>query len=472
MSDEIRGESTQSGEAGRGARESSLTLRQVEAQDASGAALDPANQSLADALRITFKALMLTIILLAGAFVLSGFQSVREGERGIALLFGKVTARNLSPGFRFSFPFPFGELIRVSTSVPHIRLDDEFWPSLSEQERRQSIENLPPRPSLNPAHDNSLITADQAIAHMRWTVAYRRPDIEAYARNILPSAEVEIVKAAVKRGVIQATATTPIEVILQQASGDEGSVADRARRVAQAMLDRMESGLVIEQLNLDEKMPPVRVRDAFARVQSADAERSKRREQAVGEANRTLNAIAGSAAPVLTKLIDDYEAALRDPLTPAGHADVILTRINHVLEGRETEVDGQRVVGLASGEVTGIIEEARRYRNNIVDQRRAEAATFKAKLEQYRANPLVVVHREWTEGLRMFMDRQNVQVMLMPPGEAEDRMTMVLNLDPDILKEQQRFVQEERNRRAAQERLRRLDDQQFRTDTTRTETSH
>lgn len=469
MSDETRGTTGGDGGMQRGVRETSLTLRTGEAAPV-GNVLDPANQSLADALRITFKALILTIILLAGAFVLSGFQSVREGERGISLLFGKVTASNLTPGFRFSFPFPFGELLRVRTSVPQVKLDDEFWPGLTEQERRLSVEQLPPRPSLNPARDRSLVTADQAIAHARWTVVYRRASIESYSRNMLPTAELAIVKAAVKRGVVHATATTTIDGLLQQAPGDAGSVADRARRIAQQTLDKMDSGIVIEQLNLDEKMPPVYVRDVFARVQSADAARSKSREDALGEANRILNAVAGRAAPYLTRLIDDYEHALRDPLAEPGQADKILTMINDVLHGREVEIDGVTVANAVSGEVTAILAEADRYRSRIRDARRAEATVFQAKLEQFRVNPLVVIHREWAEAVSAFLDRPNVQVMLMPPGTPMDRMTMLMNLDPDIVKQQQREVLERRNLEEAQRRMRLLEQQQLKTDTTRVET--
>ncbi len=456
----------------RSGRDSSLTLRASGPQAPVGNVLDPANQSLADALRITFKALILTIVILAGAFVLSGFQSVREGERGIALLFGRVTAADLSPGFRFSFPFPFGELLRVRTGVPQIRLEDEFWPGLTEQERRLTIEQLPQRPTLNPVRDNSLVTADQAIAHSRWTVVYRRDAIEEYSRNILPSAEEAIVRAAVKRGVIHAVATTSIDGLLQQASGGAGSVADRARRVAQQTLDRMQSGILIEQLNLDEKMPPVAVRGVFAQVQSADAGRSKSREEAMGAAGQILNAVAGSAAPHLSRLIDDYEFALRNPEAASGEADAILATITDMLEGRDVEIDGVRIGNIVSGEVTAILAEAKRYRNNIASARRAEATAFAAKHEQFKANPLVVVHQEWSEALTAFLGRPNVQVMLLPPGTPLDRITMLLNLDPDFVKEQQQAILEQRNAEAAERRMRALDAYQLRTDTTRQETQN
>ena len=459
------------GGTARGTRESSLTLRSSDQQAPVGNVLDPANQSLADALRITFKALILTIVLLAGAFVLSGFQSVREGERGISLLFGRVTAADLSPGFRFSFPFPFGELLRVRTSVPQLKLEDEFWPALTEQERRLTVEQLPVRATLNPVRDNSLVTADQAIAHARWTVVYRRDATEKYSRNILPTSEAAIVRAAVKRGVIHAVSTTSIDGLLQQASGGAGSVADRARRVAQQTLDRMESGILIEQLNLDEKMPPVAVRGVFAQVQSADADRSKNREQAMGAANEILNAVAGSAAPHLSRLIDDYEQALRNPTAEPGEADAILSKMTAMFEGREVEIDGVRIGSVVSGEVTAILAEAQRYRNNIASARRAEATAFAAKYEQFKANPLVVVHQEWSEALTAFLGRPNVQVMLLPPGTPLDRITMMLNLDPDFVSEQKRAMLEKRNAEVAEQRIRELEGQRFRTDTTRQETS-
>ena len=82
-------------------RRGSVTFR--EAGDATDAAsmLDPANQSLAEALNILLKLLYVGVAALFVAYLISGFKFVKEGERGIRLLFGRVEDSSLEPGFRW-----------------------------------------------------------------------------------------------------------------------------------------------------------------------------------------------------------------------------------------------------------------------------------------------------------------------------------------------------------------------------------
>lgn len=456
-----------------GARSASVTLRGGSEAGLAQEALDPANQSLADALRVTFRLIQAAMVVLGVIFVFSGFQSIKEGERGIRLLFGRVTGRDLPSGFTFSFPYPFGELVKVTESGEPLKLDDEFWPFLSEAEKKQSVEALPSRPSLTPGRDNSVITADEAIAHTRWSVVYKRRDIEQFAENIYPGTgnkdELRLIVAAVQRGVVQAVATTTIDELLKQAEGDAGSVADRARTIAQRMLDSLGSGVVIEQLKLEEKMPPLRVRPAFSKVQAASSESTKLLEKANGDQNQILNEMAGAAADVLIELIDAYETALRDPSSGPGEAERILATIDGVLEGRAAEWKGRTIEPIVAGEVVKILSDAERYRTEIVSQRRAEATEFEAKLAQFQVNPLVVIHRDWAEALDAFLGRNNVQVMFVPANT--NRMSLLLSLDPSFQKEQERIDQELLNERANQDRLRRQEAAQFKTDTTKVKTS-
>src|SRR5260221_13044460 len=88
---------------------SSISLRDA-AAPADGSPFDPANQSLSDAIRITFRILQGAMLILAVLYLLSGLQFVKEGEQGIRLLFGQISAAKLEPGLQYSLPFPLGEL--------------------------------------------------------------------------------------------------------------------------------------------------------------------------------------------------------------------------------------------------------------------------------------------------------------------------------------------------------------------------
>ena len=60
-------------------------------------AMDPANQSLGEALRLSYRLLQVAIVGLIITFLFSGFQTVQEGMSGIRTIFGKISE---SPGKR------------------------------------------------------------------------------------------------------------------------------------------------------------------------------------------------------------------------------------------------------------------------------------------------------------------------------------------------------------------------------------
>lgn len=445
-------------------RRTSVQLSSRRGEHTSDARLmDPATRSLADALRVTFRLLQLGMLVLLVLFLLSGFQSIGESERGIRLIFGRHDGRVLESGFRFSFPYPIGDLVRVKTGTEQLDLSTEFWYSMQgrdpsarpEQHARSGMNR-----SLKPGRDGSLITGDRYLVHTRWKVGFRRSDPGQWVRAMHPDHEAAIVRAAAQRGIVHAVAETPIEQLLKQTEGSRGTVAERARIVAQAALDRIDSGLTIEAMTLTERIPPLFVYNDYARVTSAAANAAAARDQARSEGEAKLTATAGLAAPLLIRQIDAYEQALL-----LGDLDAqtrIFQTITALLEGRPVEIEGQLVEGITSGTVSQIISQAQQYRSSVVGRRRADLELFRAKLAQFRANPLVALHREWADARRAFAEHDWVQQVLVPTGASFE---LVVNQDPDIVRELERAQREEENRRAVEERRRLREQERFRTDT-------
>lgn len=446
-------------------RPASVTLRGATEEADAAALMDPANQSLADALKILFKLVQLAMIVLGVLYVLSGFQSVKENEQGIRLLFGAKEGDPLDPGFRFSYPTPVGELLKIDTGEVTLELDSEFWVYLAdERARAMKLSELTKVPSLNPEREGSVLTADGNVAHTRWTVKYQRDRnlVAEYAQNILPEAEKDIVRGAVKAAIVNSIASVTIDDLLKQSSNDAGSVAVHAKDAAQATLDRLKSGLKINQLLLTDKTPPLRVLENFAAVQAATSKASAEKDKADSDRRATLSAVAGLAQPVLSSLIDRYELATEKG--DAAEKVALLTQIDGVLEGRETTV-GDTVVpaNRVSGEVTAILNNARRYRSEIVNDRRSELSSFVVKADQFKISPLVLVHREWSDAMRSFMDRDNVQVMALPPGT--NTLALLINSDPSILKELEKARKLKENEAAATKRAEEQKVGRFKTET-------
>jgi hypothetical protein len=53
-------------------------------------AMDPANQSLGEALRLSYRVLQVAILVLVVVFLFSGFQQVQDGQTGVKTFFGRI----------------------------------------------------------------------------------------------------------------------------------------------------------------------------------------------------------------------------------------------------------------------------------------------------------------------------------------------------------------------------------------------
>lgn len=449
--------------AGDAKRETSVTFRGAGEAADEQTLLDPANQSLADAIRITFRILQLGMVVLFGLYLLSGFQMVKEGEHGIRLLFGKIETGRLDPGFRFSWPYPFGELVKIKKGANEMRVDDSFWVDVpAGTPRDTSVDKLNAQFSLKPAErSGSLLTADGSIAHTRVVATYRREEASQYAANVLPDHEERLVREVVKRCIVVATAETNIDEFLKPSEKRE-TVAARARGLSQRMLNEMKSGIQIDSLSLDQPIAPLALKADFAKKETAVSNRGKAIDEANSMATQILNGAAGRAAPYLIAAIDEYEAAL--DAKDEGKQARALAKVDAFLEGRPVEVGGKVVEGLSEGgRVIQMLSEANTFRSQIKATRKQQFTLFDAKLEQFKANPLVMVNREWSDALSKFYSKDSVQMMFTPDGGGQ--LQLVLNADPDILKELDSGRKRRENEAAQQERQRRADEERFRTKT-------
>ncbi len=433
-----------------------------------GALMDPATQSLADALRITFRLVQLAVLLLVAFYVLSGFRTVGEGEKAIRLVFGRVESQDISPGFRFSWPEPFGELVKVQTGAQAISLDSEFFPELTDQEKKQvatdgvQILSQGGRDSLNPDADNANLTADGNLAHTRWSLTYHREDPRLVQQNITPDQERSIVLGAVKRGIVRAVASVTIDELLKNTpdpSREPGTFRSpdaMAKDIAQKTLDELDSGIRIDVLALTAKIPPRRVMPAFNEVQSAESGKSKAIEDAQSAADSTLTGTAGKeAAPLLLDLIGRYERQVE--LQQETESVQTLAAIDSILLGEPATVDGKEFKARVVGEVANRLAAANRERSSFVSKMESDAVLFAAKRDSFRKNPLVLVSSDWSDAFKAFVTRPGVQQMLLPSGP----MVLMINQDPQIAADIEAAYSHARALKADEERKKQIEQQRF-----------
>lgn len=442
-------------------RRGSVTFREAGNEVDAAAMLDPANQSLAEALNILLKLLYVGVAALFIAYLISGFKFVKEGERGIRLLFGRVEDSSLEPGFRWGPPFPFGDIVTVSSGVNSVAIEREYWPYDGGSEKK-SIENIAPTPSLKPNQggSGSIITGDGNLVHARWSAQYRKSNAKMFAENVREGEEEQLVRMCIGRGVVRACAEVPIDQMLRTSAESQGSIASKARAIAQLALDDAQSGIVIESLSMTDVTPPLFVRQDFAKTQSAAANAEKAKENATSARTSILNATAGDASDTLIQKIDAYELALSK--NDSAGAGGLITEIDDILDGKGVEIEG--AMRHASGSVTKLVADAKTYRDQVVNQAKRDVERFDALLLQFRANPLVMVNTQWTNAVTSFYKKPTVTTMYLPQGREGDLVQILLNRDPFAMRDLDRLRKEDEAKRAARIRAELNKKSQFQTE--------
>jgi len=416
------------------------------------ARMDTANQSLADALRITYRFLQLGMVVLLILFVLSGFQKIQEGETGIAVFLGKPVRVNIEPGARLTWPYPIGELIRVGGGSAEVPISRVFMPNRTGAASDNQLLDAPLDQfagggRLSPLRDGSLITADLNIAHTQWTANYHRSNHLRYVEHVLPELERSLVVVAVRRGVVRTIAETTIDDLLKKSAE---SISARVREIAQSTLDDFESGITIDRVVLVRKTPPLYLRELFASVQSAAQNAGKAREDALLERDQMLNDVAGRAASVLISMIDEYERFIE--LGADDEAAAMLVQIDTVLAGGEVDYQGQNTLALISGEVSEILSEARSQATTRVSESIAGLEQFRAKKTQFEANPMLMIARDWSSAMAAFLEKDFVTTIYLPEGAQAE---LLINNDPDIEAER---LKAQRRKESLDNMLQRRDD--------------
>lgn len=144
--------------------------------------MDAANQSLADALGVSFRVLRWLMLVILVIFLLSGFFTVQADEVAVRTRFGKILPGSdgsevltADGGPYFRWPAPVGNVYRVSTSSRELRIDEAFvFEAAKGSNATTPLQELGlTQLQLDPVLDGSLLTADGSLVHARYSVTYR-----------------------------------------------------------------------------------------------------------------------------------------------------------------------------------------------------------------------------------------------------------------------------------------------------------
>jgi membrane protease subunit HflK len=236
------------------------------------AALDTGSQALAEALRSSFAIVKIVMVLMVAAFFGSGFFTVGPQEKAVILRFGKPVGEGqkalLTAGLHWSLPYPIDEVVKIPISeIQYVKATAGWYMTTPEAEL--SGEEMPAGSTLNPAVDGYVLTADRNIIHTRATLSYHIEDPLHFVFDFTSASNS--VQNALNNALLFTAAKFNVDDILTR---DVAGFQEAVRQRVEALTDKWQLGIVIDQCAVDSK-PPRYLQSVFAQVTTALDSRNK-----------------------------------------------------------------------------------------------------------------------------------------------------------------------------------------------------
>lgn len=221
------------------------------------------------------------IVLVLGAFfwLMQCFYQVDEGHQSIELRFGKLK-QTVGPGLQFVF-WPFEDKIVINT-----------------QEVR-TVE-IGYRDNLPEVKEALMLTRDQNIVDVTMAVQYTIKSIESLVFNVGELGQAggldRVVRGATESVLREVVGQTQMDDLL---TTERAAVDTKTQDLLQRILDRYESGIQIESIEIQDAKPPKEVRGAFDDVVKADQDRETYINQARAYANRLVPIARGESERIV-----------------------------------------------------------------------------------------------------------------------------------------------------------------------------
>ena len=214
----------------------------------------------------------------------SGFFIVQEGHQAVVTTFGKYS-HTKDAGFQWRFPFP----VQAHETVAVTQLQ-------SVDVGRNSVVQA------TGLRDSSMLTQDENIVDIRFTVQYRRADARAYLfENNRPD---EAVVQAAESAVREIVGRSRVDLVLYE---QRDAIATDLAKSIQAQLDKLKAGIVVANVNMQNVQVPDSVQAAFNDAVKAGADRDRFKNEGQAYASDVIPKARGTASR-LKEESDGYRA--------------------------------------------------------------------------------------------------------------------------------------------------------------------
>jgi len=286
--------------------------------------------------RLLLGAVMLGLL---GLWSWFGFYRVNPGEAAVILRLGRYQTTEVREGLRWHLPPPIESRAIVNVG-------------LVAREQFGDIDMAREAATLT---ETAMQTGDNNIVDLEFVVKYRVG--KAFESRFRIADLRETLRDSAQAAMREVVGRNSVDDVLSE---KRGIIQDEAAELLQKILDRYESGLHVEGIELQEVQPPASVRDAFDDVIAAAQDRNRKVNEAEGYANEVL---------------------------PRARA-----------------------------EASELVEGAMGYRDSKIAEARGEAEGFLAVLVEYQKAPEITRKRMYLETMEEVLP--DVEKVIIEPGTA------------------------------------------------------
>jgi len=236
---------------------------------------------------------LLIVVLVLGAWLLTGLYRVQTNEQGVVLRFGQWV-ETTQPGLNWHLPWPIETALTPSVTTVQ-QIDIGFVAAGNDRARaaRRDVEQ-----------ESLMLTGDENIVDIDFSVFWVINNAADYLFNMEdPDGTVKSVAESAMREVV---GRSVVEALLTQA---RQITETDVQALIQQTLDEFGAGILITQVQLLKVDPPADVIAAFRDVQAARADAERVQNEAQTYANKVVPEARGQASQ-----IENAASAYRDQI--------------------------------------------------------------------------------------------------------------------------------------------------------------
>ena len=225
------------------------------------------------------------ILLVIGVLGWTSFYTVPAESEGVILRFGRYS-RTVPSGLHFKIPFGVDD-VRIVPVKRQLKQEFGFGTQNASWPTQVGVES-------EFDETKAMVTGDLNAALVEWVIQYRIENAERYLFNVKePDVTLRDISESVMREVVGDRTVDEVITIGRQ------EVEDEALQRLRALAKSYDLGIKVDQVQLKNVNPPLKVQASFNEVNQAQQEKERAINVANGEYNKEIPRARGRAAQTI-----------------------------------------------------------------------------------------------------------------------------------------------------------------------------